>query len=144
VNNSSKVQRIRAALFLVLAAATQAGCYVLQSAEGQLSLMARREPISRVIKRPTTSPALRTQLEEVTAIRNFASRHLGLPDNGSYRSYADVGRRYVVWNVVAAPEFSLDAKQCVSRSSVASPIAATSSRAGHAHSPRNYGRRIST
>jgi predicted aminopeptidase len=36
---------------------------------------------------------------------------LGLPDNGSYRSYADVGRPYVVWNVVAAPEFAVDAKQ---------------------------------
>ena len=38
-------------------------------------------------------------------------RHLGLPDNGSYRSYADVGRPYVVWNVVAAPEFSVEAKE---------------------------------
>jgi predicted aminopeptidase len=36
---------------------------------------------------------------------------LKLPDNGSYRSYADVGRPYVVWNVVAAPEFSVDPKE---------------------------------
>jgi predicted aminopeptidase len=36
---------------------------------------------------------------------------LGLPDNGSYRSYADLGRQYVVWNVVAAPEFSVDPKE---------------------------------
>jgi predicted aminopeptidase len=87
------------------------GCYVLGSAQGQLSLMARREPITRVIDRPTTPPRLRTQLEQVTAIRDFASRELGLPNNGSYRSYADVGRRYVVWNVVAAPEFSVHPKQ---------------------------------
>src|SRR6202041_2403996 len=59
----------------------------------------------------STSPALRTQLEAVAAIRDFASHELGLPDNGSYRSYADVGRRYVVWNVVAAPEFSVDPKE---------------------------------
>ena len=59
---------------------------------------------------PSTPPALRTQLEAVTSIRDFASHDLGLPDNGSYRSYADVGRPYVVWNVVAAPEFSVDAK----------------------------------
>ncbi len=58
-----------------------------------------------------TPAALRTQLEAVTSIRDFASRDLGLPDNGSYRSYADVGRTYVVWNVVAAPEFSVDPKQ---------------------------------
>jgi predicted aminopeptidase len=96
---------------MVIAATTLTGCYLLQSAEGQLSLMTKREPIARVIQRPATPAALRVQLEEVTAIRDFASRELGLPDNGSYRSYADVGRPYVVWNVVAAPEFSLDAKQ---------------------------------
>jgi predicted aminopeptidase len=73
--------------------------------------MSKRQPITRVIAEPSTAPALRTQLEAVAAIRDFASRELGLPDNGSYRSYADVGRRYVVWNVVAAPEFSVDPKQ---------------------------------
>jgi predicted aminopeptidase len=64
-----------------------------------------------VIDQASTPPALRAQLAAVASIRDFASRELGLPDNGSYRSYADVGRRYVVWNVVAAPEFSVDAKE---------------------------------
>ena len=73
--------------------------------------MAKREPIKRVIARPSTPPSLRRQLEAVSAIREFAVRELGLPDNGSYRSYADVGRPYVVWNVVAAPEFSVEARQ---------------------------------
>ncbi|MFK5925577.1 MAG: aminopeptidase, partial [Desulfuromusa sp.] len=36
---------------------------------------------------------------------------LGLPDNDSYRCYADIGRPYAVWNVVAAAEFSLEPKQ---------------------------------
>ena len=87
------------------------GCYLLESAEGQLSLMSKRESIARLIDRPTTPAALRAQLEQVTAIRDFASHELGLPENGSYRSYANVGRRYVVWNVVAAPEFSVDPKE---------------------------------
>jgi predicted aminopeptidase len=73
--------------------------------------MSKRQPITRVIAEASTPPALRSQLESVAAIRDFASRELGLPDNGSYRSYADVGRRYVVWNAVAAPEFSVDAKE---------------------------------
>jgi len=68
-------------------------------------------PISRVIANPSTPPAVRSQLEAVASIREFAIHELGLPDNGSYRSYADVGRPYVVWNVVAAPEFSVDAKE---------------------------------
>jgi predicted aminopeptidase len=96
---------------VALIAACSGGCYLLQSAQGQLDLMSKRVPIARVIAKPSTPPALRSQLEAVAAIRDFASRELGLPDNGSYRSYADVGRRYVVWNVVAAPEFSVEPKQ---------------------------------
>ncbi len=42
--------------------------------------------------------------------RQFAVDELLLPDNGSYRNYADLERDYVVWNVIAAPEFSLDPK----------------------------------
>ena len=99
---------------VALIAALSGGCYLLQSAEGQLALMSKREPIAqrhRATRRRRRK--LRTQLEAVAAIRDFASRELGLPDNGSYRSYADVGRRYVVWNVVAAPEFSVDAEGMV-------------------------------
>jgi predicted aminopeptidase len=111
VNINSINGTIRAALMVALVVISSGGCYLLQSAQGQLSLMSKREPIARVIDKPSTPPALRAQLEAVTAIRDFATHELGLPDNGSYRSYADVGRPYVVWNVVAAPEFSVDPKE---------------------------------
>jgi predicted aminopeptidase len=111
VNSSSNAAAVRAALLIALAAASSGGCYLLQSVQGQLSLMSKRQPITRVIAQPSTPPALRAQLESVAEIRDFASRELHLPDNGSYRSYADVGRPYVVWNVVAAPEFSVEPKQ---------------------------------
>jgi len=110
VNTSSKFPWIRAALCIGLISAPCGGCYLLESAQGQFALMSRREPIERLLGRPSIPSTLRTQLEAVTSIRDFASRELGLPDNGSYRSYADVGRPYVVWNVVAAPEFSVEAK----------------------------------
>jgi predicted aminopeptidase len=111
VNISSITAAIRAALIVVLIATLCGGCYLLQSAQGQLALMSKREPISRVIDKPSTPPGLRAQLQAVTEIREFATRQLRLPDNGSYRSYADLGRDYVVWNVVAAPEFSVDPKE---------------------------------
>jgi predicted aminopeptidase len=111
VNINSMAATIRAALAIALIVTLSGGCYLLQSAQGHLALMSKREPIPRVIDDPSTSAALRAQLKSVTAIRNFASRELGLPDNGSYRKYADIGRPYVVWNVVAAPEFSVDPKQ---------------------------------
>jgi predicted aminopeptidase len=98
-------------VFLLLFASLGAGCsqliYYLQSAGGHLDLMGRRQPIERVIADPATEPRLRGKLQAVLRIRDFASRELGLPDNGSYRQYADIGRPYVVWNVVATPELSL-------------------------------------
>jgi predicted aminopeptidase len=54
---------------------------------------------------------LKEKLALVLRIRDFASRELLLPDNGSYRSYADLQRPQVVWNVVATPEFSLRLRQ---------------------------------
>jgi predicted aminopeptidase len=111
VNINSIVVTIRAAAAIAFIAALSGGCYLLQSAEGQLALMSRRQPIASVIDAPSTSAKLKQQLEAVRSIRDFASRELKLPDNGSYRKYADIGRPYVVWNVVAAPEFSVDPKK---------------------------------
>jgi predicted aminopeptidase len=100
----------RAAALLLLASLAS-GCYLSQAAQGQARVMLERKPIARLIADPSTPPALREQLRQVTSMRDFASRELGLPDNGSYRSYADVGRSYVLWNVFAAPEFSVKPKQ---------------------------------
>jgi predicted aminopeptidase len=100
----------RALLPLILATlgSQLAGCYLAHTARGQLDVMAKREPISKVIARPATPVPVKTQLERVVAIRGFAVNVLALPDNGSYRSYADLGRSYVVWSVFAAPEFSVE------------------------------------
>jgi predicted aminopeptidase len=84
------------------------GCYVLESARGQLDLNSRRVPIDRLVAAEDTQPALREQLALAARIRDFASHELRLPDNDSYRSYADIGRPFVVWNVFAAPEFAVD------------------------------------
>ncbi len=101
---------LRAAAIVLCAAATS-GCYLWQAAHGQSQILLERKPISRLVADPATPPELRDELRQVAEMRDFASRELGLPDNGSYRSYADVGRSYVVWNVFAAPEFSVQAKQ---------------------------------
>ena len=96
----------------LLAPLLLSGCetlsYYAQAVGGQLELMARTQPVAAVIADPATPQLLRERLELASSIRDYASRELGLPDNGSYRSYADLGRPYVVWNVVAAPEFSLE------------------------------------
>jgi predicted aminopeptidase len=108
------VNRIRHVLILC-ALPVFAGCatteYYAQALAGHAEIMRRAQPIPERIADPGTPPALRARLERVQAMRDFASRSLGLPDNGSYRSYADIGRPYVVWNVFVAPEFSLAARE---------------------------------
>jgi predicted aminopeptidase len=81
--------------------------YLLQAASGEYHVMHTREPIDRVIEDPHTAPELRARLLLVRAARAFASDSLGLPENKSYTTYADIERPYVVWNVVATPEFSV-------------------------------------
>jgi predicted aminopeptidase len=99
---------------LLAAAATCAmltGCYYAHVAAGQLEMNAKREPIAEVVARPDTDPQLRQQLQLAARARDFAIAELGLPDNGSYRAFADLGRRYATWNLFAAPEFSVEAKR---------------------------------
>jgi predicted aminopeptidase len=98
-----------AALCLLLS-----GCastlYLTQAAGGELKVLHERVPISKLLADPHTPQELRARLLQVQAAREFASKELHLPDNKSYRTYADIGREFVVWNVVAAPEFSVEPK----------------------------------
>ena len=97
-------------LILGCAMLSISGCYYMQAARGQLDVMSKREPIDELIEAPGTPEELAARLRLVSDARQFAIDELLLPDNDSYRSYADLGRDYVVWNVFAAPEFSLDPK----------------------------------
>ena len=86
------------------------GCYYLQAAAGQLELTRKREPIGEVLARDATPPELAARLRLVTEARQFAIDQLGLPDNDTYRTYAELERDYVMWSVFAAPEFSIEPK----------------------------------
>ncbi|HYC44318.1 MAG TPA: aminopeptidase [Burkholderiales bacterium] len=107
---------MRKSLLLALAfAALLAGCanisYYLQSVRGQLDIWSRQHDIENVVDKPSTPEPLRKKLRAVLTMREFASEQLGLPRNMSYRSYANLERPYAVWNVFAAPEFSLKPRQ---------------------------------
>lgn len=90
---------------------TTTGRYYAQAVVGHAELMLAREPIAEVLQRPATEPELEQRLVTARAIRDFASDQLALPDNDSYRSYVDVGRDQLLWNVTAVPEFSLAPKE---------------------------------
>ena len=87
------------------------GCYVLQAAAGQADVLSRSEPIEEVIADPQTPETVRARLDIAEQARAFAVQELGLPESRSFRKYADLGRPYAVWNVVANPEFSVEPRR---------------------------------
>ncbi len=101
----------------LVAAGLVASCgsvrYYSQAVWGGADVLVKRRSIDRLLessRAQVLSAAIRGQLRLTQEIRDFASRELALPDNRSYRSYADLGRPYAVWNVVAAPRLSLEPK----------------------------------
>ncbi len=124
-----------------IASATLAlsGCYVLQAASGQAKVIYRSEPIPDVLANPSTPPHTRERLQLVEASRAFAIDELALYDGKSYRNYADMGRPYVVHNVVATPEFAVEPHRwCF-------PLTGCITYRGYFNetSARSYGRRLS-
>jgi predicted aminopeptidase len=117
--------------------------YYWQSVSGQMELWKKEQPIEILLADQNTAPKLKQKLRRVLEIREFASHALGLPDNGSYRQYADLQRPFVVWNVFAVPEFSINPQEwcfliigCVSyrgyfSESAAQEFAVSLSRAGY-------------
>ena len=104
--------RVRCLLLLAALVPLVCGCgtlrYYSQAVSGHLDLMRRASPIEEQLGRDAVPVELKAKLQAVLSIREFASRALALPDNGSYKRYADMGRPYALWNVFAAPEFSLE------------------------------------
>jgi len=104
----------RALVLPILAAMSLVSCqtakFYTQAVRGQWEVLARAKPIPKVLAAPDTTPELRAKLELVEKLRAFAHDKLKLPNDKQFRSYADLGRPYVVWNVVAAPEFSIEAR----------------------------------
>ncbi len=82
-----------------------------QAVSGHLDLLSRRELIADLIDRPDTDPELARRLALVLEIRAYAASELGLPESRSYRHYADLERDAAVWNVVAVPPDSFQARQ---------------------------------
>lgn len=97
-------------LLLFLTGCSTLGYYA-QSIHGHLDLMGRSQPIDQLLADPDTDTTLGQRLARVREMRDFASAQLQLPDNDSYRNYADLDRPAVVWSVVATPEFSMEARR---------------------------------
>ena len=100
---------------LILGALTVSACssfgYYMDLMAGHSALLEQQKPVSEILADNNTEPKLRQLLQTSQKIRDFASKVLYLPENDSYRMYADLKRQYAVWNVVAAKEFSIKPKK---------------------------------
>jgi predicted aminopeptidase len=91
---------------LLLSGGCQTIGYYAQAVGGQVGIWRETRPIGKMLQDPAVDSDLQARLRSALAIRDFASRELALPDNDSYRGYADLQRPFVVWNVFATGEFS--------------------------------------
>jgi predicted aminopeptidase len=99
-------------LAIVVALFALGGCstasFYWQAFNGQMEMLNKARPIEAVIQDRDTQPELKQRLTDLLAIRDYASKELKLPDNKSYRNYADLKRPFVIWNVFATTEFSTE------------------------------------
>lgn len=113
---SPKIVRARrwTAGALVLAIAALCGCrtatFYSQAIKGQYEVLRLEQPTRDLLADPHTPAPLRERLALLNELRAFAESELRLKVDGHYTKYADLHRPYVVWNVKAAPEFSLQPK----------------------------------
>lgn len=105
---------LRTALAAAIAALCLGGCadlgYYWQTVNGHLRMLQAARPIDDWLADAQTPAQLKDRLALAQRIRSFAVTELKLPANASYHRYADLHRGAAVWNLVAAPEFSLTLK----------------------------------
>ncbi len=110
-----KSRQLGKLIFLLLIITIVSSCstvnYYLQAVSGHMDLVGKERPIEEVLSDAETSDDLKQKLKLAKQAREFASNELSLPDNDSYKTYADLERPYVVWNVVATPAYSIKPKK---------------------------------
>ncbi|MFK5914652.1 MAG: aminopeptidase [Woeseiaceae bacterium] len=100
---------------LIISALTVSACtsfgYYMDLMAGHSELLEQQKPVAELVEDKNTPEKLRELLVKSQKIRDFASKSLLLPENDSYRHYADIKRPYALWNVIATKEFSIEPKK---------------------------------
>jgi len=99
------------AVLIPLMGSCSTGHFFLQAAKGQFEILSRSRPLAVVKNDPATPPNIRSQLILAERLVEFAGNELSLHPGTAYSAYADLGREHVLWNIFAAPELSLTAKE---------------------------------
>jgi len=109
-----QLNKVKVVLSILICWATLWGCqtvhYYSQAIDGQCRILLKRQPISAIVADSNSPQPLRESLTFILKVREFAENELQLPVNNHYLTYVDLKRPFVLWNVFAAPEFSLTPK----------------------------------
>ncbi len=98
-------------LCLLGLSACETARYYSQAVRGHSRIIFNQRPIDEWLKDEQLEAAQKQKLQLVQAALKYAEQELGLPSNGSYTKYVDTGRDYVVWNVIATPQYSISPLQ---------------------------------
>lgn len=102
-------------LFVLLSLLGLAACadmgYYLHSMQGHFSIVQQKQDVEDLLLDDKVAETLKQRLRLVQDIRHFAFAELNLPESDSYTEYVDLKRDYVLQNLFAAEEFSINAKQ---------------------------------
>ena len=102
--------RCMSLMMLALLPSCETAKFYTQALGGQMEMLHAARPIVDVKKDASTKPGLRRKLALVEELRSFAKTELHLPVKKQYSTYADLHRKFALWAVYAAPEFSVEAK----------------------------------
>jgi len=82
--------------------------YYSQIVSGHMKIVLGKRSLDEVASDENIDESIKHRIGVAQKARNFGIKKLGLPNNESYTSFYDTGKRYVTWNVVAADEFSFE------------------------------------
>lgn len=85
-----------------VAAVTPLGWFVVRAGWEEARILWRRQPIAGLVADSTLDPGTRGKLRLVLEARAFAAHRLGLPTDGAFTQYADIGRDTLVLVLSAA------------------------------------------
>lgn len=96
--------------FATLISCTNYTRYLSGAATGQLTILAKSKPITKVLQNTNLPDSVRQKLKLIEEIRTFAFTTLGLNPTNNYSKLYDQQGQPLLWVVTASKEFALQPK----------------------------------